>query len=213
MGKGFSLLEVMVALLVLTIGMMSAALLMANVYKGSVRSRYIALASQLASEELEDLSRWPANYNSSPPYIDPHILVPIGSNDCGIPSETCTGKLDTDFGPVNITVNGITTPVSYFDTVCLTTQNGQMSETYQNPTSSSASYNTLTFFPDGRPPSLSTSTTPPTVGMTFGRRWVIEQDQPVVGVRRITVLVNLDDLTVFGGNKPQPLFQMSLVRP
>jgi len=42
---------------------------------------------------------------------------------------------------------------------------------------------------------------------------VIEQDQPVVGVRRITVLVNLDDLTVFGGNKPQPLFQMSLVRP
>jgi len=213
MEKGFSLLEVVVAIVVLTIGMMSAAVLMANVYKGSVRSRYIALATQLASEELEDLNRWPANYNSSPPYIDPHIMVPVGSNDCGITGETCTGRLDEDFGPVSITVNGVTTPVSYFDTVCLTTQNGQMSETYQNPTSSSPSYNTLTFFPDGTPPTVSTSTTAPTVGMTFGRRWVIEQDQPLVGLRRITVLVNLKDLTVFGGKQPQPLFQMSMVRP
>jgi hypothetical protein len=45
--------------------------------------------------------------------------------------------------------------------------------------------------------------------MTFSRRWVIEQDQPVAGVRRITVLVTLMDRTV----QPPLTFQMSMVRP
>jgi hypothetical protein len=45
--------------------------------------------------------------------------------------------------------------------------------------------------------------------MTFDRRWVIEQDKPVAGVRRITVLVTLRDLTV----QPPVTFQMSMVRP
>jgi hypothetical protein len=58
--------------------------------------------------------------------------------------------------------------------------------------------------------------------MTFDRRWVIEQDQPVVGLRRITVLVMLNDKsvqlytgTVLPGQQPPTsvTFQMSLVRP
>jgi hypothetical protein len=38
---------------------------------------------------------------------------------------------------------------------------------------------------------------------------VIEQDQPVPGVRRITVLVTLMDQTV----QPPVTYQMSMVRP
>jgi prepilin-type N-terminal cleavage/methylation domain-containing protein len=210
--KGFTLIEVMVALVILTIGLMATALLMANVYRLSVRSRYMALASQLASEELEDLNRWPANYNSAPPFIDPHILVPSGSNTCEIPGVTCIGSLTQipGYGPVTITdLSGNQTPVSYFDSVCLSTQNGVMSETYLDPYSSSPLYDTLSFRPDGQPPQITYSSTPPTVGMTFSRRWVIEQDQPVAGVRRITVLVTLMDRTV----QPPLTFQMSMVRP
>jgi len=47
---GFSLMEVMIALVVLTIGLMSIALLMTNVYKSTVRSRYMSLAATFASE-------------------------------------------------------------------------------------------------------------------------------------------------------------------
>jgi len=230
--KGFSLLEVMVAIFVLAIGMMSAALLMANVFRSTVRSRYMALAAQLASEELEDLNRWPANYNSSPPYIDPHILVPSGSNTCGIPGETCIGSLTQvpGYGPVTITVSGSSTSVSYFDNVSLSTANGQMSETYEmpctGPPDGTGNYVTLAYSPNGQAPQSPLNpalcqANPPNVGATFNRRWVIEQDQPVVGVRRITVLVTLEDLSVQGymkllpGQKPPPAvtFQMSMVRP
>src|ERR1700744_1495062 len=85
---GFTLLEVMVAIIVLTIGMMSTAMLMTNVYRASVRSRYMAQATQLASEELEDLSRYPSEKG----YVDPHIQVPTGATSCGITGETCVGN-------------------------------------------------------------------------------------------------------------------------
>lgn len=202
---GFSLLEVLVAIVVLTIGLMSTALLMANVYRSTVRSRYIALATQLASEELEDLSRWPA----SPSYLDPHITVPAGSNTCGITGDKCVGSLTSDYGPLTFTdSSGNNTYVSYYDTVSLATQNGVMSETYKM-TCAGGNYVTVPFSPNGQTPTPTCSSTAPTVGMTFDRRWVIEQDQPVTGVRRITVLVTLEDLTV----QPPVTFQMSMVRP
>lgn len=205
--EGFSLLEVVVATTVLSIGLMSAALLMGNVSKYSVRSRYVALAAQLASEELEDLNRWP----SSAAFVDPHITVPAGSNSCGIAGETCTGSLTADFGPQTITVSGIPTTVSYFDSVCLSTQNGVMSETYEMPCLGppTGNYVTVAFQPNGQTPQTTCSPNPPSVGMTFDRRWVIEQDQPVPGVRRITVLVTLVDLSI----QPPVTFQMSMVRP
>jgi len=219
--KGFSLLEVMVAIIVLSIGLLSAAILMANIYSYSLRSRYISMATQLASEELEDLSRWPANYNTTPPFIDPHIMVPAGLDTCGMPNETCIGSITypvqgsspatSGMGPVNITANGAATPtpVSYYDTVVLTTQNGQMSESYLNPNSQTQPFGTLTFYSDGTPPTVSYSATPNSAGMTFTRQWMIEQDQPLAGLRRITVLVTLMDMTI----QPPVTFQMSMVRP
>lgn len=219
MEKGFSLLEVIVAIVVLTIGMMSAAALMANVFKASVRSRYMALATQLASEELEDLNRWPANYNTTPAYIDPHILVPAGSNTCALAGETCIGSLTQDCNSLTSPIQcGNTNTVSYFDWVYLSTTNGQMSETYEmpctGPPDGAGNYVTLSYSPSGQAPNSPLNpalckANPPLAGMTFDRRWVIEQDQPVVGLRRITVLVTLSDQTI----QPPVTFQMSMVRP
>lgn len=48
----------MVAIGVLTVGLMSIAALMANVYKNTVRSRYMSSAARLASEKLEDLTSY-----------------------------------------------------------------------------------------------------------------------------------------------------------
>jgi hypothetical protein len=44
--------------------------------------------------------------------------------------------------------------------------------------------------------------------MQFKRRWVIEKDMPVAGVRRITVAVSLPSTA-----GPPVNFQMSMVRP
>jgi len=209
----------MVAIVVLTIGLMSSAMLMANVYRYTVRSRYMALSSQLASEELEDLSRWPVPVTTNSTFTDPHIQVPAGSNTCGITGETCIGSLTADVGPQTFTdSSGSNTYVSYYDSVSLSTQNGAMSETYKMPCTGNpdgtGSYVTVIYSPNGQTPNSNASpapcyANPPLAAMTFSRRWVIEQDQPVVGVRRITVLVTLKDLTI----QPPVTFQMSMVRP
>jgi hypothetical protein len=44
--------------------------------------------------------------------------------------------------------------------------------------------------------------------VAFHRRWVIEMDQPVTGVKRITVLVTLTNQYI----KPPVSYQMSMVR-
>ena len=76
---GFTLMEVMVALVVLTIGLISIAFLMADVYKGSIRSRYMSLAATFASEKLEDLMQLL-------PFGPPS---PLGGRQC---------RLDDEFG-------------------------------------------------------------------------------------------------------------------
>ena len=45
--------------------------------------------------------------------------------------------------------------------------------------------------------------------VVFDRRWQIEQDVPVTGVRRVTVVISLHNPTKGG----QATFQMSMVRP
>jgi prepilin-type N-terminal cleavage/methylation domain-containing protein len=56
---GFSILEVLVAITVLAIGISAMAALVAQTLNGTERARYMALATTLASEKLEDLSRYP----------------------------------------------------------------------------------------------------------------------------------------------------------
>jgi hypothetical protein len=111
--------------------------------------------------------------------------------------------------PATITVSGTSYTIYYSDAVFISAANGQLQETYQTAGGASPQYATLTFSPNGQTPAVTTTTTAPTVGETFDRRWVIEQNLPVTGVRRITVLVTLLDNTV----QPPITFQMSMVRP
>ncbi len=236
---GFSLLEALVSITILSIGLMAAALLMSITFKSSVRSRYVAEAAQLASEKLEDLGRYPANISLGVVYPDAHIFVPSGSN-CQIngattasncvgsiaPALTCTApgnctfnSISSTYSPLTVNANDAgaggtlsesTATVNYSDAVYLSAANGTMQETYQTASGANPLYATLTFSPLGQTPAITNSSTAPSnVSETFDRRWVIEQDQPVAGVRRITVLVTLMDQTV----QPPVTYQMSMVRP
>jgi prepilin-type N-terminal cleavage/methylation domain-containing protein len=54
--RGFSLIETIVAIGVLSVGLMSMAALMARIMSTTSRSGYVSTAMQLASEKLEDLT-------------------------------------------------------------------------------------------------------------------------------------------------------------
>jgi prepilin-type N-terminal cleavage/methylation domain-containing protein len=56
--SGFSLIEVMVALVVLTIGLVGTAALMSTTLSSTVKSHTMSTAALLASEKLEDLGRF-----------------------------------------------------------------------------------------------------------------------------------------------------------
>ncbi len=64
---GFSVLEVIIAITVLAIGLSAMAALVATSLSGTEKARYMALATTLTSEKLEDLSRWPS--------VDPHVAA------------------------------------------------------------------------------------------------------------------------------------------
>jgi prepilin-type N-terminal cleavage/methylation domain-containing protein len=64
---GFSILEVIIAITVLAIGLSAMAALVASSLSGTERARYMALATTLTSEKLEDLNRWPS--------VDPHVAA------------------------------------------------------------------------------------------------------------------------------------------
>jgi prepilin-type N-terminal cleavage/methylation domain-containing protein len=70
--RGFTLIETMVSIAVLTIGLMSVAALMSQMVGTSSKSRYMSTAALLGSEKLEDLSHYSPN-------TPPASLAPGGS--------------------------------------------------------------------------------------------------------------------------------------
>jgi len=212
--RGFTLLETLVALIVLVVGVVATATLAAHCMNTNRQSKYMSLATELASEKLEDLSRWDPD--------DPQVCVPAGSLSVG---SLTSDVLQTTTCPPPLSLCSSTGPsatVNYYDDVCMATVNstdcpnttyGCFSETVSTPSSGTTIY-TTTHAPDG----TINVTTPPTMpSPTFRRRWIIEADSPVAGVsaiclsgtRRVTVLVTLMDKTV----QPPVSFQMSMVRP
>ncbi len=200
---GFTLIEVMIAVFVLVVGLAALAMLAAYSMARSTQSKYMALAAVLASEKLEDLNRWPATALA--------VCVPSASSSVGsltsdvLQNSTCSGTVSgyiNYYDDTSIAMSG--------NTNCPNSTVGCFAETV-------ASYNTATgttqyastyHSPDGAiATSAATSNAPSAV--SFHRRWVIEANQPVTGVRRITVLVTLKDLTV----QPPVNFRMSIVRP
>src|SRR5579863_5722593 len=88
---GFSLLETMVAVLVLAIGLLAVAALTAKMVGGTSQSHYMSLAADLASEKLEDLNRWPS--------FDPNVYVASGSTAGSLTSDTSANVTSGGIGP------------------------------------------------------------------------------------------------------------------
>jgi prepilin-type N-terminal cleavage/methylation domain-containing protein len=183
---GFSILEVLIAITILAIGLSAMAALVASSLSGTERARYMALATTLSSEKLEDLNRWPAPTPSSLP--DPHI--------------TAGGSLTSDNA-----VSGL----NYYDDIDLSNTAGQVSETVATSTGFSSVIHKAT----GEVIPNNNSAAPTGSGtIAFHRRWLIEADPVVNGVtltgsRRVTVLVTLTNQSV----RPTINFQMSMIRP
>jgi type IV pilus modification protein PilV len=208
--RGFTIIEVLVASLILTIGVLSAAALIGSVVGGTSRSEYMNQAATIASEKLEDLNRWPASYNVNTGVDtgDPHVVVTNG---------TSAGSLTTD-DVQDVTANGSTEAVNYYDEVYFNPSQGALDEVVSSLNGSGAvQYTTISHpatgmiqDPGGSSPPLPTATAPTMTGaIAFERRWLIELNQPVTGVRRITVQVTCTN----GFVQPPVVFQMSLVRP
>jgi len=205
-GCGFSLLEVMVAIIVLTVGLLSAAALAARLMRGTTQSKYMSLAASLASEKLEDLNRWDSD--------NPQLCVPTGS--------TSVGSLTADVLQTTTCPSGSSGTVNYYDDVnmamtigtdCPGSSAGCFAETTSTISGGNTVYITTYHSPDGTITTSAASLTPP-ASRTFHRRWTIESNptisgSAVTGVRRVTVLVTLSDQSV----RPPVSFQMSMVRP
>ena len=183
--RGFTLIETIVAISVLTIGLVGMAALMTEMTKNTSHSRYMSSASILASEKLEDLNRYPPS--------DPEVAVTAGT----------AGSLNAD-----VSSSG----VNYYDQVSLSTTGGGITETTSGSNGAGGTvYTTIVHLPDGTITSTTSATAPPITGgeLEFHRRWAIEKDSPVLGVRRITVLVTLTNPVIV----KSVTFQMSTVRP
>jgi prepilin-type N-terminal cleavage/methylation domain-containing protein len=203
--NGFSLLEVAVAISLLTVGLMAAAALVGKVMSGGQNSKYMSMAATLASEKLEDLNRWDAD--------NPQVCVPLG--------DSSVGSLTSDILQTTTCANGSSDTVNYYDDVsmsltassdCPGSSAGCFAETVSSISGGSTVYITTYHSPNGTI-STSTSSSPPP-SSTFHRRWVIESDPTIgssviSGLRRVTVLVTATDASV----QLPVSFQMSMVRP
>src|SRR5208283_2065964 len=154
---GFSLLEVVVALAILSVGVMSAAALTAKMLATGRQSKYMSLASILASEKLEDLNRYSPN--------DPQVCVPTGN--------TSVGSLSSDvMQSTTCPTSGFTGTVAYYDNVsvslststsdCPDPTAGCFSETVSGLSGGNDVYTTTYHSPDGQIVTPTATTTAPT---------------------------------------------------
>jgi prepilin-type N-terminal cleavage/methylation domain-containing protein len=100
--RGFTLIEMMVSILVLTIGLVGTAALMSNSVNMGAHARYMSTAALLASEKMEDLDRFPDN--------DPNLAAG-GSLGADVASYSDSVQISTYNGNINevTTANGATT--------------------------------------------------------------------------------------------------------
>jgi len=161
--------------------------LLAQMALTSNQSRYMSTEALLASEKLEDLNTYPAS----------DARVAAG-------------------GSVDLTVAGVS---GYFDQIQVSagaaaSASGDVVETTTgtDPVTGVAFYTIIKHSPNGTATSQKLNGSPPAATadmVVFDRRWQVEQDVPVSGVRRVTVVISLHNPTKGG----QAIFQMSMVRP
>jgi type II secretory pathway pseudopilin PulG len=192
--RGFTIIEVLVASIILIVGLVAAGAVVGSTLASTARSGYMNQAGILATEKLEDLNRYPS--------ADPNVAVPSGSS---------MGSLTSDVLQ-DVTANGVTEAVNYYDEVYFSPSQGAIEETTSSlDVNGNPQYTTITYTPNGSINSSTPSSTPPNAAgsIAFERRWIIEMNQPITGVRRVTVLVTLLNQSV----QPPVTFQMSMVRP
>src|SRR5712691_7023988 len=164
--RGFTLIEVALASFVLAVGILSAGFLAGQMMVGTNRSKYMSIASTLASEKLEDLNRWDVD--------DPQICVPTGS--------TTAGNLTSDVNQTTTCPQGASANLSYYDDVypnladgastCPDGSAGCFAETVKSVVSGNTTYTTTVHSPTGTVQTTSSSASP--TGAAFHRRWVVE---------------------------------------
>jgi prepilin-type N-terminal cleavage/methylation domain-containing protein len=100
--RGFTLIETMVAILVLTVGLVGTAALMSQSVNMGAHARFVSTAALLASEKMEDLDRFPST--------DPN-LTPGGSLTADVTGFSDSVQISSNDGNINETTtsNGTTT--------------------------------------------------------------------------------------------------------
>jgi|HubBroStandDraft_6_1064221.scaffolds.fasta_scaffold32468_2 Tfp pilus assembly protein PilV len=180
--SGFTIVEILVASFILMVGLVAVAGVVGSTLANTSRSQYMTQAATLATEKLEDLNRYPPSDNN--------VNVPNGISAGSLAANTA----------------------GYYDEVYFSPAQGAIEETSTSlDVNNNLQYQTTTYTPDGTMTTGAvTAAAPATAGqIMFERRWIVEMNQPVANVRRITVQVNLLNQTV----QPPVTFQMSMVRP
>jgi len=191
--RGFTIIEVLVSAFILGVGLTAVAGLVGGILAGTASSEQMTQAATLATEKLEDLNRYPAT--------DPNVAVTSG---------TSAGSLTSD-SLQSVTANGVTEEVAYYDVVFFSPADGAIVQTTTSLNGNSTIYSTTTYTPNGTMSGpVQSASAPNALGSTvFKRRWQIDLNVPVTGVRTVTVLVSLENATT---QKPIQ-FQLSMVRP
>jgi prepilin-type N-terminal cleavage/methylation domain-containing protein len=190
--RGFTLIEVLLAIAVLTFGLLALAGFIAQMSVGTNQARYMQLAAMLASEKLEDLNRIPN--------IDPAMANNGGSLTSNTQATFATAGTNEVF--------------AYNDQVQISTTNGLAREVIVGTdTTGTVGFWEISTSPNGTANSVFTVGVPVATAddLIFTRRWAVEVDKPAVGLRRITVLVSLVSPIDVGGKVSN--FQATMVRP
>lgn len=195
--RGFTLIEVLISMAVLTVGLIGMAAMVCSTLVFGANAKYINMANVLASEKLDNLNKWPStDLNVAPggSLTGPSSCA-AGDTYCDqvTVSETSGADYITQtqivFDPVTNTSNPVTTTIVHTSAGCVDT------------------------------PANCGVPNPNGGGSTFTRRWQITANPvitdaagnpaTVTGARRITVVVSL----VNNVSKQPVSFQISMVRP
>jgi type IV pilus modification protein PilV len=192
--KGFTLPEVLVAITVLAIGLLSVAAMVTSTVALGSRAEYMNMANVLASEKLDGLNKLPST--------DPNMAC---TTVCGslAGGASCGSSI-------------------YCDQVTVNQTGGADYETQTQIVNGSAVTTTIVHTAAGcvGTPAACGVAAPAGTGSTFTRRWMITY-QPSIsavgggpavanGTKRVTVLVTYNPSI---GNGNPVSFQISMVRP
>jgi prepilin-type N-terminal cleavage/methylation domain-containing protein len=191
--SGFTLVETMMAIAILTIGLLGVAAMITSTASFGTRARYMNMANVLASEKLDSLNKYPAtdlNMAAGGALTGPAVC---GATDIYCDQVTVNEVGGADYETQTQVVNGtdVTTTVVHTKTGCVDT-----------------------------PANCGVTAPAAGAGSTFTRRWLITANPTVTavgggtvvitGARKITVIVTLNNQVA---SVAAVSFQMSMVRP